>query len=883
MLFRSLKHNWRTLLLLLTLITTSQGVIGDDFYILGDLAGGDWTTGDKMDWYSDNTDSKTWRKYYIIEANQDKYFRTKQTWNGGYSEKTNNGTISCSAVNWGFGNYTGDNTACKFTCNHGGEFVFQLDNWNNINVWQQLYTLTGTFNNWSETDNVFGNGTTCTTSVALNASTTYYFKIRAVDGAYYSLNDNQMSRSSNSKTLYTNNNNSTIVSDVAGKYTFSWDISNKQVTVTYPTPKIKGSWDSWTEHNMTVSSATSITWTNTFSSAGKYEFVIMPTTGTGDYKNKNFTRSSNSQTLQQNTGSNATVEIDHPGSYTFTWDSTTGALTITYPTPSTPAALYIKGPLVNNGVWTDDYRQNWSSMTYNKTNNVYTFSFNASNACNDNCSNQSLHFCVSTGKNDNGKIHWAMNNTRTNWSFAGNTDGNNFVASSTLVNGASVPVVLTITYNTSTYKYDMALTAACTAPTVTTVSGASNVTSSAARLTGNISSVGDCGSPVVGIAYGTNSSPTTLAPYSGSLSTGDFTVDISGLTAGTIYYYRAYSKSSSSDDPVYDENVYSFYTNPSDLYIKGPLVYDSKWDPYTQDNVGYSHTAGTNTFVFSFNARTGGGGHSDYREYCVSTTDGEGGKIQSSMDGTTSGWSFKNGSGTNFVASSTIVSTDNTAIDITITYNNSTGKYHMVLAGACSGAPTINNGDIASKNWTKCGNENGRELSITASGGSGTLTYQWFRNTTNTLTDGVADLTGATAVTDMVEGGNTYSPSASDYGKFYYCCVVRSGGACSANKATSVYTGEIEIKQTPTVKPSTITVKQYEPVRLQATNSSVNWSITAYPGGAAADEYYLYDDTKSSAMFKGKTGSYTITATSTGSDCTSTSTITVNNDDSEGC
>ena len=163
------------------------------------------------------------------------------------------------------------------------------------------------------------------------------------------------------------------------------------------------------------------------------------------------------------------------------------------------------------------------------------------------------------------------------------------------------------------------------------------------------------------------------------------------------------------------------------------------------------------------------------------------------------------------------------------------------------------------------------------------MTYQWFRNTTNTLTDGVADLTGATAVTDMVEGGNTYSPSASDYGKFYYCCVVRSGGACSANKATSVYTGEIEIKQTPTVKPSTITVKQYEPVRLQATNSSVNWSITAYPGGAAADEYYLYDDTKSSAMFKGKTGSYTITATSTGSDCTSTSTITVNNDDSEGC
>lgn len=425
-------------------------------------------------------------------------------------------------------------------------------------------------------------------------------------------------------------------------------------------------------------------------------------------------------------------------------------------------------------------------------------------------------------------------------------------------------------------KKTLTVTPACTAPTVTTVSGASNVTSSAARLTGNISSVGDCGSPVVGIAYGTNSSPTTLAPYSGSLSTGDFTVDISGLTAGTRYYYRAYSKSRSSDDPVYDENVYSFYTNPSELYIKGPLVYDSKWDPYTQDNVGYSHTAGTNTFVFSFNARTGGGGHSDNREFCISTTEGEDGKIQSYMDGTTSGWSFENGPGTNFVASSTIVSTDNTAIDITITYNNSTGQYHMVLAAACSGAPTINNGDIASKNWTKCGNENGRELSITASGGSGTLTYQWFRNS-------LASETGATAVTDMVEGGNTYSPSSTDYGTYYYYCVVRSGGACSSNKATSSFTGAITIKQTPTVTPAAVTVKQYEPVSLTATNSSVNWSITAHPEGDA-DEYYLYDETKSTTMFKGKTGSYTITATSTGTgSCTATSNITVVNDDDEGC
>ena len=235
------------------------------------------------------------------------------------------------------------------------------------------------------------------------------------------------------------------------------------------------------------------------------------------------------------------------------------------------------------------------------------------------------------------------------------------------------------------------------------------------------------------------------------------------------------------------------------------------------------------------------------------------------------------GSGTASVKVSFAIDGSNTSSRTIDSGYEKTGSTSFTVNSACVDPNIVTNLD-PSTSWSKCGNAEGRQLSITASGGSGTLTYQWFRNTTNTLTDGVADLTGATAVTDMVEGGNTYSPSASDYGKFYYCCVVRSGGACSANKATSVYTGEIEIKQTPTVKPSTITVKQYEPVRLQATNSSVNWSITTHPDGAAADEYYLYDETKNSAMFKGKTGSYTITATSTGSDCTSTSAITVEND-----
>ncbi len=873
-----LKHNLQWLVLLTALLSVSQGVWGQD----------------KIGIYNRNGSGK-WEEFNFSNKKVTVEFSSVSTVyvhviQGSETYALSNNTMSrTSHTGWWL--YLNNND-CGVTIDVPGNYTFErsdvttVDNTKHVALTVSYpWVIRGNFSGSWKSYNI-SSGTTATITDAV-ANSSREFKV-FTDNVYSCQTSGcgTITRDNCSNWILYNNNsgNTSINMDVSGTYIFTWsNDNNHKLSVTYPTYKLRGSWDNWSDAtDFTYVSSTSWTCTKSFSVTGVYNFNIRPASGS-DYKGngKYITRAHTSETLVPTSGdgNDVSITIDHTGSYTFNFNPSTGGLTVTYPTPSAPSGLYIKGPLVNNGAWTDNYRQNWSSMTYNKTNNVYTFSFNASNACNDNCSNQSLHFCVSTGTDDKGKIHWAMNSTRTNWAFAGNTDGNNFVASSTLVNGTSVPVVLTITYNTSTYKYDMALTAACTAPTVTTVNGASNVTSSAARLTGNISSIGDCGSPVVGIAYGTNSSPTTLAPYSGSLSTGDFTVDISGLTAGTRYYYRAYSKSRSSDDPVYDENVYSFYTNPSELYIKGPLVYDSKWDPYTQDNVGYSHTAGTNTFVFSFNARTGDGGTSDSREYCVSTTNGEGGKIQSSMDGTTSGWSFENGRGTNFVASSTIVSTDNTAIDITITYNNSTGQYHMVLAAACSGAPTINNGDIASKNWTKCGNENGRELSITASGGSGTLTYQWFRNS-------LASETGATAVTDMVEGGNTYSPSSTDYGTYYYYCVVRSGGACSSNKATSSFTGAITIKQTPTVTPAAVTVKQYEPVTLTATNSSVNWSITAHPDGATADEYYLYDETKSTTMFKGKTGtgSYTITATSTGDgSCTATSSITVEEDDNEGC
>lgn len=205
--------------------------------------------------------------------------------------------------------------------------------------------------------------------------------------------------------------------------------------------------------------------------------------------------------------------------------------------------------------------------------------------------------------------------------------------------------------------------------------------------------------------------------------------------------------------------------------------------------------------------------------------------------------------------------------------NVKSGDNWQVNTIECSCSDPTISASPSGTSWSKCANtsEGQRQISVTATGGTGTLTYQWYRNS-------VASISGAVAVTDMVEGGNTYAPSTSDEGTFYYYCVVRSGGYCSGNSATSGFSGALTILDTPVVQPAAPSVKQYEPVKLTSTNTRVTWGVSP----AASETGYLYDQTQKSVMFKGQTGSYTVTATpASGTGCTSTASITVSNDDTE--
>jgi len=86
------------------------------------------------------------------------------------------------------------------------------------------------------------------------------------------------------------------------------------------------------------------------------------------------------------------------------------------------------------------------------------------------------------------------------------------------------------------------------APTITNLSGASNISTAAARLNGEITFNGN-ENPTVHIYWGDNDGSTTAVNWDhdinlGQKPTGTFYSDIAGLTTGSTYFYRCYAENS---------------------------------------------------------------------------------------------------------------------------------------------------------------------------------------------------------------------------------------------------------------------------------------------------------------------------------------------------
>jgi hypothetical protein len=107
-------------------------------------------------------------------------------------------------------------------------------------------------------------------------------------------------------------------------------------------------------------------------------------------------------------------------------------------------------------------------------------------------------------------------------------------------------------------------------PTVSTVRG--YCTPNSAKLYGDLTSLGSAGSVAVSFQYGLDTNYGNVAPVISSpmSTTGTFYADISGLTAQTIYHYRARAVME-GHDPIYGLDGYFKACLPGDADLNGVI------------------------------------------------------------------------------------------------------------------------------------------------------------------------------------------------------------------------------------------------------------------------------------------------------------------------
>ncbi|MFM7769424.1 MAG: hypothetical protein ACKO8Q_02595, partial [Bacteroidota bacterium] len=108
--------------------------------------------------------------------------------------------------------------------------------------------------------------------------------------------------------------------------------------------------------------------------------------------------------------------------------------------------------------------------------------------------------------------------------------------------------------------------------------------------------------------------------------------------------------------------------------------------------------------------------------------------------------------------------------------------------------PTISTQPTASQ--TICAGGTAAAISLTAAGGTGTFSYQWFTNASNSNTGGTA-IAGATNA--------SYSPTNAAIGTYYYYCVVSQSGNGCGSVSSAVST--LNVVASPSVSTQPITTQ----------------------------------------------------------------------------
>ena len=134
-----------------------------------------------------------------------------------------------------------------------------------------------------------------------------------------------------------------------------------------------------------------------------------------------------------------------------------------------------------------------------------------------------------------------------------------------------------------------------------------------------------------------------------------------------------------------------------------------------------------------------------------------------------------------------------------------------------------------------CQTVNATPLTVSASGGSGNFSYQWYQNNINNTTSGTL-INGATT--------DTYIPDTATIGTFYYYCVItQTGLGCETKSTTSAVI----------VSPAPVFTLQPVPSIICLGQTTPPLSI-AYSNGAGIPEYHWFYNTIATTVGATPTG-----------------------------
>lgn len=268
-------------------------------------------------------------------------------------------------------------------------------------------------------------------------------------------------------------------------------------------------------------------------------------------------------------------------------------------------------------------------------------------------------------------------------------------------------------------------------------------------------------------------------------------------TVGTIYYYCIISLSSGGCSGL-TSNIATVTINPLPTITVQPLVTQNSCVGVTIQtpfSVSYSGGQGTPTYQwFSNTVNSSSGG---------TAISGATNATYSPPAFTTSGNYFYyviislNGNGCGTVTS--------TVAEVIVFDDPIITSQPMVSQILCQGATA-------------------QTLEVTASGGNGSFTYQWYSNVNNNTSTGTI-ITGATNA--------TYIPSTTAVGTtYYYCIVSQTTPGCSVTSATAAITVNLS--------PSIVNQPQSSTVCLGGTPSTLEISFS---NGAGTVSYQWYSNT----------------------------------------